>query len=131
MVETLYDDDFFALTWDASRRLARLTRKAQPFADIAEAQRLYAAVLAGRAKVPRAGVYLLIDQRLVTGNNAPEYERLVADFMPRLTAGVERIAFLVRSVIGKLQIERLRRDRGRGQAAVFLDEAEALAYLDG
>jgi hypothetical protein len=129
MVESLYDDDFFSLTWDAERRLARFTRKGRPFGDVAEAKRLYAAMLATRAKAQRPGLRLLIDQRLVVGNNAPEYEALIFDFTPKFIAGVDRAAFLVRSVIGKLQIERLVREGKGPPAAVFLDEAEALAHL--
>lgn len=45
-----------------------------------------------------------------------------------LTEGFARIAFLMGTAVGVLQANRLAREEGRG-AAVFRDEAEAIAWL--
>ncbi len=130
MIETVHDDDFFTLTWEPHRNLARLVRKARRFADVAEAERVYEAVLLGRARIKSTSIRLLIDQREAVGNNDPAYEALVARVTPRISGGVARAAFLVRSVIGKLQVERVRRKATARVDNVFTDEALALAYLE-
>jgi hypothetical protein len=131
MVETLHDDDFFTMTWDPARSLARFVRKGRRFADLAEAEQVYRALLASRARIPGPRILVLVDQREAIGNNDPRYEQLVSKMVPALTTGVTRVAYVVRSAIGKLQIDRMRRDRSVAvEGNVFQDEAEALAYLE-
>jgi hypothetical protein len=128
---TLHDDDFFTLTWEPARGLARMVRKARRFADLAEAERLFANLLEARTRIPVAKVRLLIDQREAVGNNDPSFEAIVTKAVQSLRVGVSRVAVLVRSASGKLQAERLQRGRLAGaESATFYDEAHALAFLD-
>jgi hypothetical protein len=130
-VVTLHDDEFFSLTWDPERSLARFVRKARRFADLREAERLYQNLLARRARIQARRILLLVDQRAAIGNNDPAFEALASKVVPALSAGVDRVAVLVRSATGKLQVERMRRNGGTPvEGRVFLDEAEALAYLE-
>jgi hypothetical protein len=128
---TLHDDDFFTFTWERARGLARMVRKPRRLADLTEAERLFANLLAARARIPEAKIRLLIDQREAIGNNDPSFEAIVNKTVRLLMVGVSRVAVLVRSASGKLQAERLQRARSAaGETVAFHDEAEALAFLD-
>jgi hypothetical protein len=128
---TLHDDDFFTLMWDPARSLGRMVRKPRRFAELAEAERLFAHLLAARDRIPATKIRLLIDQREALGNNDPAFEAIVSKAVQSLRAGVSRVAVLVRSASGKLQAERLQRSRtGPTEWGVFHDEAHALAFLD-
>jgi len=63
------------------------------------------------------------------GRNDEAFEHASAVWRKQLSAEVDRAAILVRTVAGKLQSQRLAREEGRRPVNVFMDEAEALAYL--
>ena len=62
------------------------------------------------------------------GRNDPEFERASEDWRKSLAEGLDRVAILVRTAVGKLQVQRLGREVGRAPS-VFMDEAEAMAFL--
>jgi hypothetical protein len=63
------------------------------------------------------------------GRNDAEFEEASGVWRKQLSHAAERVAILLRTVAGKLQSQRLARGEGRAPNNVFLDEAEALAYL--
>ncbi|MDB4944577.1 MAG: hypothetical protein JWP97_4111 [Labilithrix sp.] len=73
---------------------------------------------------------LLLDTREAIGNNDPKFEKSFEDHRKRMIRGFVRVALLVKSVIGKLHVERLLAEQDPGtHHRVFLDEKAALAYL--
>jgi hypothetical protein len=64
---------------------------------------------------------LVIDMRAVAGKNDPDFERAMQPVRASASALFGRVVVLVRSVAGRLQIERTRREDGSN------DEAEAIA----
>lgn len=130
MVKILFDDPFVTLSIEPARKLARFKRKSPRFTDLAEAERTFAAVLVAREGIVMSDLRLLIDQRDVVGNNSPEFEAMMARYSARILAGATRIAFVVATVAGKMQIERMLGGRGATKAsAVFTEEGAALAFL--
>jgi hypothetical protein len=120
----LFESDWIRVIADDG--FVRVTRTATPAPPNDEGARLYDAVTAalGKARARR----VLVDLRgSPPGRNDPEFERSTEAFR-RSLAAYERVAILVRTAVGKLQLTRLSRESGRA-APVFLDEAEALAYL--
>jgi hypothetical protein len=72
---------------------------------------------------------VLVDLRAgPPGRNDPEFERASEDWRKSLAGNLDRVAILVRTAVGKLHIQRLGREVGRAPA-IFMDEAEALAFL--
>ena len=59
----------------------------------------------------------------------PEFENRSRTQQLRTLAGFARVAVLVRTAVGKLQVSRARRESGHSTEGIFHDEAEALAYL--
>jgi hypothetical protein len=58
----------------------------------------------------------------------PELQQRMTESARRLFDGFDRTAVLVRTAVGKLQINRMAR-QGVPQLAVFDDEAAAIAWL--
>jgi hypothetical protein len=66
--------------------------------------------------------------RAARGRNDPQFEAAIAREGIRMNGGFRRVAVLVASHVGLLQVQRfLQRDQVTGRA--FIDEAEALRYL--
>jgi hypothetical protein len=79
-------------------------------------------------RVGRDRHLLLVDYRRAALNNEPGFERVSARARAILTQGFGRIAVLVQTAVGALQVGRhIREDRLPGE--VFTDETQALEYL--
>jgi hypothetical protein len=120
----LFVSDWISVVEDGD--LVRVVRSptAPPPPD--EQTRLYDDVIAALAKSRARRV--LVDLRASPpGRNDPEFEKSTEKFRASLGA-YERFAILVRTAVGKLQLTRMSRETGR-VAPVFMDEAEALAFL--
>jgi hypothetical protein len=104
--------------------VVRLTRTTLPMpAKAEEIREVYDA--AGRALNQYAGLKVLVDLRGgPVGRNDDAFEAVSSEATRRMVERFTKVAVLVKSAAGKLQIKRLSSSR-----AVFRDEAEALAYL--
>lgn len=78
--------------------------------------------------VDRSRWGLLLDLRNTVGRNDPDFEKLIAPHRAKLEHGFRKVAVVVRSQVGRLQVERHARDDGVN-LRVFLEEDEALAWL--
>jgi hypothetical protein len=77
--------------------------------------------------IERATHVLVIDSRAAVGRNEPDFEVTYARYRQRLVAGWSRIAVLVGTIAGQLQLKRHQQD---GLAAeVFADSERAVRFL--
>lgn len=114
-----------------AQRVVKVVRTAVPFPpDARDLSPMFAEAHAAADAIERASFGLLLDLRQTTGRNDGDFERLIAPQRTRLQAGFARVAVLVRSVVGRLQVERHAREDGVNLRA-FLDEGEALAWASG
>lgn len=122
----LYGDDYYVLRVDQG--ILRLVRKAAAYPTI---EAMHAANRALAAAIRGADVRrILLDLRAgPPGRNDTPFEEASRVWRRELADSADRVAILVRTVAGKLQSQRLARGEGRAPDNVFLDEAEALAYL--
>lgn len=124
----IYRDDYYSVRVDGG--IVRLERTATPYPSLAvmdEANRALAVA------VRAAGIRrVLLDlSKGPPGRNDEAFEHASGVWRKKLAAEVDRVAILLRTVAGKLQSQRLARAEGRQPSNIFLDEAEALAYLRG
>jgi hypothetical protein len=63
-------------------------------------------------------------------HDVPEFEQILDEYRPKLMSGFAKVAVLVKTSVGKLQVTRMAREDGV-DVRIFNDEAEALAYLTG
>ena len=104
-------------------------RSSERFDSIEDVRALHERVADAALSVPRNGLSLLFDLREAPARNDEAFEReimrAIQTFMPRFV----RHAVLVKSAVGRLQTQRLARERGDRSPPMFTDEAEALRYL--
>ena len=127
MIETLFSSPLMVATLECNRRLVRLRRTSERldlkgFASLEEYYSLHL------PRPLRRGRALLLDSREALMVSDPELQQRMTESARRLFDGFDRTAVLVRTAVGKLQINRMAR-QGAPQLAVFDDEAAAIAWL--
>ncbi len=111
------------------RRVLRYTRTASTFASTVDLERSYATVATELDRVGRAGFALLVDLRAAHGTNTAEFEEAMARARLGLLRDFRKVAGLVRTSTGALQVQRHAREDHRAMP-VFQDERAALEYLE-
>jgi hypothetical protein len=117
---------WFRIEHDAMLDIVRIVRTAEPLpADGASIGRIFAEL--GDALQRFAGSKALLDMRGGPrgGRNDAVFEAQVPKATQSLERTFKRVAVLVRTAVGKLQVRRV---AGRTNS-VFQDEGEALKYL--
>lgn len=124
----LYESKYARLEVDEARRIVRYVRSAEPFESIDDATRMFDDLVLANDRVARRDLGLLSDVRLAPGRNDEAFEGVVAARRNELFGGFRKRAVLVRTMVGKLQVQRLNRASVTA-ADVFDDEVAAIAYL--
>src|SRR6185503_6493941 len=126
---TLFRTPQLVVERPAGRGWIRLTRTDVPWGsldEIAEVFRQIGMVLR-RSDFTKLG--LLVDTRKGVMTHDPAVERILQQSMQGLPS-FRRTAVLAQTFLGKLHTERQNRLAGI-EGEVFLDEAQAIAYLEG
>lgn len=124
----LFESRHARLEHDPIARLVRYTRTAEPFTSIAEAEGMFRDIVSVTRSMIRSDLVLLSDLRAAVGRNDDAFEKAIAVHRQALFGGFRKRAALVRTIAGKLQVNRLNRSSVL-ETEVFDDEAAALAYL--
>jgi hypothetical protein len=127
-VREIYRSDYFIMTVDEERRLLRRTRTALAFPTAADAETSYQELLQAMDTIDRSTHVLLVDMRLAPPRNDEAFERVVDHYYARLYSGFPRIAALLKTQAGRLQIMRILQGF-KFPLQAFFDESEALAFL--
>lgn len=103
-------------------------RTARRYVDISELEPSFAALDEQLAAVSPGASTLLVDLRAIVGRNDAAFETALAPHRRELLRKFARSGLLVRSTIGRLQLERYLAADGM-RARVFSDEPEAMAWF--
>jgi len=125
----IYRSDYMTLFLERDGKLIRIVRSAIPYPDVAALEHTYGEALAAIKALRQKDLSMLIDQRLATGRNDPEFEQATARLRTQMYPLFRKRAVLVMSMVGKLQFQRLQREDGL-ERMVSRDEAELLRYLE-
>jgi hypothetical protein len=125
----LSDDDYFHVFADDATRIIRLVRTPKSFPSAEAIQHTFAAVQRSLIGVP-PDWSLLIDVRDGPLRNDPEFEDFLGRVRGAIVARFAQTGVLVKSAVGRLQVERYAREDHRSPQ-VFRDEADAVAHLTG
>jgi hypothetical protein len=115
---------------DGDRGVLILERTPEPFVDLSAlgpANDPILKLLTTHAATGKAR--LLLDLRQGPGRNDAPFEQATEAARRGLFDLFGRVAVLVRTQVGKLQVSRLQKSDGADPHAVFTDEAEAIAWL--
>lgn len=111
--------------------IVRVRRTEQSFPSASELAAAFTDVNRALDELDRSEYGLLVDIRAATGRNDPEFESTFAPLRARMESGFPRVAVLVRSITGTLQVQRHAREDGLTEVRPFTDEQEAVSWLSG
>ena len=115
-----------SIIWDTNHSIARFVRTSLGYATVEDIER--EGTLVERALQKAGKIRLLVDLRAAIPRNDPEFEADIVKFRRKLWGGGQKIAILVNTAMGALQVKRHMREDGV-TVEVFTQEAAALAYL--
>lgn len=122
---------YMQISTDAPRRLVRMIRSTTPLPREAPAELLgpfYAELERVLPRRERARQRLLVDSQKAPRMFDPTAEPEINDLTRTFYADFQRVAFVLRTPIGLMQMRRIIKSMELTGAA-FLDEAEAMTYL--
>jgi hypothetical protein len=131
VIRVIHEDEFSTVTYDVERRLIVYKRLAKSYPTLEAAAE---SVRKARERMP-PGMPLehhvfLMDVREGPMRSDEGFEQTMRVTGPELSTLFKRSAVLVKTAVGKLQMNRIQKERG-GVSTVFDDERAALAYLLG
>lgn len=124
----LYRDEYVVVLAEPDGRVVRVIRTAKNHPSPQVMEQSYLLVALALDRHGRSGRGLLMDVRNAIGRNEPEYEAPLRRVRQRNDAGFARIAVLVRTSAGLLQLLRLSEEDGVLRLITTSEEA-ALSYL--
>lgn len=131
-MHTLLQNPYLSVLIEETHDLLRFQRHKTRFPSLEEAEALFVEAMRVSQELPHAPRNLLMDFRDAPLRNDRAFEDLMSKLSPKIDAFRRRFtrdATLIRSAVGLLQLQRLRREKGREVGRLFQDEALALAYL--
>jgi hypothetical protein len=126
----LVDNEFVSVRRAAGSHLVWVTRTSTPITDLAQIEQAWGAVNRAMLPLHKPDHSLLIDMRSAHGRNDDAFERAVAPYRAQTVSGFRRVAVLVGSLPGQLQVQRHVREDHLGEVRVFAAEALALEWLE-
>jgi hypothetical protein len=126
---SLLDNEFVSVRRAPGSHLVRVMRTGIPITDLAQIEQSWGAVNRAMLPLHRPDHSLLIDMRSAHGRNDDAFERAVAPHRAATVSGFRRVAVLVGSLPGQLQVQRHVREDHLGEVRVFASEALALDWL--
>jgi hypothetical protein len=113
---------------DDDARFVRRERTGERFASLEAVEAEYEAIARALDLVPREAYAVLVDLRAAPPRNDEAYEAIAQRYNTRLYGRFRKVAVLVQTQAGRLQLRRFL-DVNRSDAAVFTDEREARVFL--
>jgi hypothetical protein len=124
----VFENQHWALQRVRPQLILIVRRSSAPYESAEEVKSSFAELEAALSEYHRKHFGLLVDLRSAPQRNDPEYEKVAASEPVALSRDFARVAVLVRTAAGKLQVGRHIRTSGV-KMQLFNDEAEALEYL--
>lgn len=124
----LLDSPHMRVLIDRALGLVRYERTALSFDDVGSIDATHDAIVRSVESCDRSRLALLVDLREGPARNDPTFEAAMARHRPRILGGYRRVASLVRTAVGKLQVGRHLRDDGL-VFHITHDEEDAMRYL--
>jgi hypothetical protein len=119
---------FVSVSVDHAQGVARVTRSALRAPSVDEITAAFDQAVRELDQLDRKRLRLLIDLRAAPGRNDPEFEQAMTTRRRELMRGFPKVAILVQTPVGELQVARITREDG-SDSRVFSDETKAVAWL--
>ena len=109
-------------------RAVRVIRHDVPFDTLEDVVTAYGGAAEALERMDRARMGVVVDLRSAPSRNDPEFEQALAPHRKRFLHGWVRTVILVRSQVGRMQVQRHGGDDG-GKPIVVTEPAEAARLL--
>jgi hypothetical protein len=126
----LFTSPQITLTTVPDSRLVRYVRTSVPYPSLVDYENLHERAGGVLDQLGRKRHVLLVDMREAVMNNDPAFERAAGRCRQLLVHDFRRMAVLVKTAVGALQVGRHIREDSL-EAPVFSDETTAVSYLLG
>ena len=126
----LFSTPQITLTTGPDARLVRYVRTSVPYASMSQYELLHERVAGALDQLGRWNHVLLVDMREAVMNTDPSFERAAGRGRRLVVRDFRRIAVLVKTAIGALQVGRHIREDAI-DTTVFNEETAAISYLLG
>lgn len=127
---SLLNNELVSVQRGAGSRVVRVTRTSAALTALAQVEECWGGVNRALLRLDRGEHCLLIDMRSARGRNDDDFERAVAKHRAATVSGFRRVAVLVQSLHGQLQVQRHVREDKLGEVRAFDREALALSWLE-
>jgi hypothetical protein len=124
-----HDGRYWVVRTEPTSRVVRLTRTSVSLSTLDEMLTELAAVERALEASALAGFGILMDLRAGPMRNDDAFELQLRPYRERLSKRFARVAVLISTAVGRLQMTRLAKD-APSAPRVFADENEALRYLE-
>ena len=124
----IYRDDFLTISAEVPGRLIRFLRTNVPHPTPVDLERSFRQAAAAIDRIGRTNRVMLIDVRDARGRNEPEFDTVMRRLRPIVEQDMVRVAVLLRSSAGMLQMKRINQEDGVLRM-LTLNELEALEFL--
>lgn len=124
----LYRDAYVTLVADPDGIVVRMIRSTLNHPSVQAMEASYMEVARTLDRIGRKGRCLLVDTRNALGRNEPDYDVPFRRARDRIDVGFLRIAVLLRTATGMLQVMRISEEDGLVRL-ITMNEADAIAYL--
>lgn len=121
---------FLAIIPIPNSPLVRVVRNSIPPKTVDDMEETWGGLERDLARMDRARLVLLLDLRRARGRSDDVFDSVVAKYRGNTFSGFLRVALLVQTLAGLMQVERHRSYDGGANVRAFLDEQEALAWLE-
>ena len=125
----VWNDPYLALEIEPASRLVRLRRSSASYQDLTTLRESLDQLNAQLKSVERAEYAMLQDLRDARGRNDEQFEAVMIRERKRMHDGFRKVAILVATQVGRLQVQRHIGQGAEATARVFLDEGEAVRWL--
>lgn len=125
-MQLLVDTEYLRVEYDAAHSIVVITRTTKPFPSLQEATEVNRNVAQKTRNVPAR--FLILDSRLAPGRNDDDFESAMRPIFTQYITRYERVAMIVQTAIGRLQMQRLSRTSPTPVGVVATPE-EAVAYV--
>lgn len=130
--ESLLENDFVSVRRTLGPiKLIRVLRTSVDIETLEQIDEAWGTVMRVLMPIDKPSHVLLIDMRNARPRNDEAFERSVAQYRASTVRGFSRVAVLVKSVSGELQVQRHVREDRLGEVEIFGLEQEALDWLEG
>jgi hypothetical protein len=123
-----YVSPFFSVTELPGTPGVNVVRSARAFSSLAELSRAWDDLNRALDRIGRSGRGLLMDVRLASGRNDAAFEQALVRHRQEGRRGFARVAVLVSTPAGMLQVQRFAAQDG-ARTRVFLDAPQAIDWL--